>query len=569
MKFRAAFGFLFLVCLLFALELSLLTGCAQIVRPTGGPRDTLPPVLDSAASTPNLQTNFKDREINLTYQEFLQLGDVFSQVVVSPPLEFRPEIKLEKKFKTISFTFDERETLRPDATYTINFGEAIKDFTEGNVADARFVFSTGDYIDSLQIRGKIVDAYTGLGVDKVLLMLYDNLSDTVVRTERPFYFAKTGPKGEFLIQNLKADTFKVFALDDQDLNYQFNQATERIGFLDSLIIINDSVKHDLRIRLFTEEPPLRLNDQEHKQYGLVKLFFNREPYDLQLNYDNQGQYYYQETDGDTLRIWYNEATTPVDWSVYVQADTIRDTVRVKKLDRNTFLQKARLRQTNVATGNRLLVINPNEGVILEFNHPIETTDTSKIRLLADSTKTPVAFRLLRDSSERKKLVVQTKWTPDIDYELQLHPGALQDCFGLSNTDTLKRPYKAKGIDQYGIINLTVNRLDSAKAYAIELLFKDKVVDQGRARFDTSFYLVKKGLEPGKYTVRIIEDLNDNGRWDPGHYDSGRQPEKVYTSILEEVRPNWEVEAKVGLGEGGPPEPSPSSQPPPPGQGRRN
>jgi hypothetical protein len=568
MKFRAAFGFIFLISLLSILEFSLLTGCAQIVRPTGGPRDTIPPVLDSAASTPNFQTNFQDREINLTYQEFLQLGDVFSQVVVSPPLEFRPEIKLEKKFKTISFTFDERETLRPDATYTVNFGEAIKDFTEGNVAEARFVFSTGDYIDSLEIRGKIVDAFTGTGVDKVLFMLYDNLSDTVVRTERPFYFARTGPKGDFLIQNVKSDTFKVFALADQDLNYQFNQATERIGFLDSLIIINDSIKHDIRIRLFTEEPPLRLDNQEQKQYGLVKLFFNKKPYDLELNYDDNGQYYYRETEGDTVRIWYDESTIAGDWSVYVRADTIRDTIRVKKLDRNAFLKKARLRQTNVQPGNRLLSINPNEGVILQFNHPIEITDTSKIRLLADSTQTPVAFRLLRDTSERKKLVVQTKWTPQINYELQLYPGALQDCFGLSNTDTLKRPYKAKGADQYGTINLTVNRLDDSKAYAIELLFKDNVIDRGRARYDTSFYLVKKGLDPGKYTVRIIEDLNDNGRWDPGHYDSGRQPEQVFTSVLEEVRPNWEVEAKVALGEGGPTGPPPSSQPPP-GQDRRN
>ncbi|MCB0640491.1 MAG: carboxypeptidase regulatory-like domain-containing protein, partial [Phaeodactylibacter sp.] len=109
-----------------------------------------------------------------------------------------------KKYKTVLFEFDENEELRENATYIINFGDAIKDFTEGNIAPIRFIFSTGDYIDSLEVKGRVVDAVSGEPVSDVLVMLYDNLNDTVVRTERPFYFSRTDKAGQFKIENVKA-----------------------------------------------------------------------------------------------------------------------------------------------------------------------------------------------------------------------------------------------------------------------------------------------------------------------------------------------------------------------------
>ena len=119
---------------------NIIWGCANVGTLTGGDKDETPPQLDTLNSTRNFQTNFPGRSFELTFDEWLTLNDVFNQVIVSPPLEFRPEVSLKKK--TVHFEFNDDEILREDATYVINFGEAIEDFTEGNAAEMRFVFST-------------------------------------------------------------------------------------------------------------------------------------------------------------------------------------------------------------------------------------------------------------------------------------------------------------------------------------------------------------------------------------------------------------------------------------------
>ncbi len=233
---RFKFGFIVFIFIAF-----FLTNCANPIPPTGGPKDERPPQLDTLNSTRNMQTRFEKKDIVLAFDEWVELKDAFNQVIVSPPLEFRPTI--ERKKKTIQFKFDERETLRDSATYVINFGEAIKDLTEGNVAPIVFVFSTGDYIDSLSVEGTIVDAYTGEPVKDVLFMLYENLADSVFKTERPFYFARTDETGKFIVNNIKAGTFKATALVDKNLNYRFDNEAEQIAFLDSTIAIKGVEKN--------------------------------------------------------------------------------------------------------------------------------------------------------------------------------------------------------------------------------------------------------------------------------------------------------------------------------------
>ena len=120
------------------LAILLLARCANIVPPVGGPKDETPPQVVEEKSTPNKQTNFQKQRIELTFDEFVVLEDVFNQVVVSPPLQYRPTLSL--KGKTLRIDFDSRDTLLENVTYTINFGEAIKDLTEKNQADnLRFV----------------------------------------------------------------------------------------------------------------------------------------------------------------------------------------------------------------------------------------------------------------------------------------------------------------------------------------------------------------------------------------------------------------------------------------------
>lgn len=526
------------------LEWSLGSGCAQIVPLQGGPKDTIPPQLDSANSTPNLQTNFQKQVIQLTFEEFVQLNNVFEQVVVSPPLKTRPTISL-KKYRTVEFEFDAEEELRPDATYIINFGEAIKDYTEGNVAPIRFIFSTGDFIDSLEVRGKVVDAREGKPVKGALVMLYDNLNDTVVRTERPFYFSRTQEDGSFLIQNVKSDTFKVFALmDAEPANYLFDNATEGIAFLDSNIVTSDTTPAPLLLSYFLPEPPLLLLEDKRPRYGLLKLLFNREPYDAQITYDDIGQYWFQETIEDTIQIWYDWNSSD-SFNIYVQTDTTSKTLTVKSGKKQEFLEEAKLRQTNALQGGRQQTIPPAKPHELAFNHPLAAIDTSLVRLYKDSTRTPATFVLTIDTLHPQKAQLNSKWTEKALYELVLLPGALTDVFGIKN-DTIRRKYLIDEKKNYGNILLTINQLDSTQQYLIELFQRNDLFDRYTVAQDTAFSIQLFGLKPGEYKVQIVEDRNGNGRWDPGNYDRKTQSETLYSKTLESLRANWDLEATLSI-----------------------
>ncbi|MEZ4985296.1 MAG: Ig-like domain-containing protein [Saprospiraceae bacterium] len=167
-----------------------LVGCANPMAPVGGPKDEQPPRIDSLRSTPDMQTNFRPQTIELTFDEWLKLDQPNQKVVISPPIQ---GYVVRLKGKTVIVDLGDKDTLRANVTYVVQFGDAVKDLTEGNaVKDLRYVFSTGPYIDSLTLGGKVVDAYTGEPQSGVLVMLYDNLADSVFRKERPFYFSKTG-----------------------------------------------------------------------------------------------------------------------------------------------------------------------------------------------------------------------------------------------------------------------------------------------------------------------------------------------------------------------------------------
>jgi len=255
---------------------SLTISCAQQQQLTGGPRDTFPPKLIAHLSTPNFQTNFEKKDISLVFDEYIEVKDVIKQVVVSPPLNYIPKIERTKGFKTARFQFNEKEELKEGVTYAISYGESIKDLTEGNeVENLQFLFSTGDYIDSLKMTGKVVDVLTGETVPEVLFMLYENFADTVVRTEKPYYFGKTDKDGVFTINYMKAGTFKGFALEDQDLNYLFNIPKERIGFPLDSIIITDSTDTDILIQLFQEITTLEKPKMDASTYGFIKMGFKR------------------------------------------------------------------------------------------------------------------------------------------------------------------------------------------------------------------------------------------------------------------------------------------------------
>jgi len=457
-------------------------------------------------------------------------------------LEYRPKIDLKKR--TVRFDFNEREVLHEDATYVINFGGAIQDLTERNKAKMVFVFSTGDFIDSLSLSGQVVDAFSGKPVEEVLFLLYENQADSVVRTERPFYFGKTDKQGNFTINNVKGGTFKGFALADQNLNYLFDSEVEKIGFPDSLIQITDSIQPQVKIRLFSELPTLFLTDEESDRYGLVKLIFNREPYDAKVDYDHLHQFIYFEPVNDTIRLWY-DLKDDREWNVYVERDTIVDTIRVEAGLKTEFLQNARLNWVKKRPGDAPITLAPADPIKLLFNHPLAGFDTSGIHLFEDSLHTFVQPVIQLDSVKKRQMFLQFPRRPGLAYELEILPGMVIDQFGLRNTDTLRQVYNAASPKEYGNLLLKISELHPDTTYVIRLLGKgSELIDKFQVSGGNSFEHLFHALPAGKYVVEVIEDLDGNGRWSTGNYDLKRQPERLLTKELEQLRANWDVEAEL-------------------------
>jgi hypothetical protein len=210
-------------------------GCAKIGSPMGGPKDETPPGV--VRSTPdNYSTRFVDKRIEIEFNEFIQLKNINQELVVSPPQKEKPVVRLRNKTMII----DLKEALLDSTTYTLNFGQAIADNNESNVLENyQFVFSTGNFVDSLGISGLILNAFDlKPSEEPVTIMIYDDFNDSIPYKEIPMYIGRSTKKGYFEINNVKSDTFKVFALKDKNYNLLYDLADEDIAFLDTTIILS-------------------------------------------------------------------------------------------------------------------------------------------------------------------------------------------------------------------------------------------------------------------------------------------------------------------------------------------
>jgi hypothetical protein len=222
------------------LTLAVLTQCAKIGSPSGGPRDITPPVL--LKSDPlNRSTNFTGSKIELTFDEYINTQGMSQELVVSPPMETSPEIRMRGKTLIVEFL----EDLRENTTYTLSFGETVKDLNEGNILrNFEFVFSTGEHIDSLGVLGMAVQAFDlqfPEPEDPFFVMLYENQDDSAPLLELPDYIGKITPQGAFLINNVRPGTYRLFALQDLNRSYMYDVPEEMIGFIDTTLVLDPSM----------------------------------------------------------------------------------------------------------------------------------------------------------------------------------------------------------------------------------------------------------------------------------------------------------------------------------------
>jgi hypothetical protein len=227
---------LFLLVILVLMRVPFITGCANIVPPTGGPKDSLPPVLLTANPALN-SVHITPKKIVLTFDEYLSLKEIRDNLIVSPVPKISPLITTHLKTITIEI----KDTLQPNTTYSINFGRAITDINEGNILkNFSYTFSTGNYLDSLQYSGRVIIAYTGKPDSTLIAMLYDRLYDSAVEKEKPRYITRLDSMGNFTFSHIKPATYALYALKDESGTHEYTSKAQTFAFADSPVNLEKS-----------------------------------------------------------------------------------------------------------------------------------------------------------------------------------------------------------------------------------------------------------------------------------------------------------------------------------------
>lgn len=508
------------------------SGCASGGQLTGGPKDVTPPQLDTLLSPPFQKTNFFPTRLEFVFDEFIQVKDPVKQVLVSPPLTYIPKVK--ERGKRVTFEFDPKETLRPDATYTINFGESIVDFREGNkLTNFSYVFSTGDYIDSLTLKGRVINSLTNKGDEDMVVFLYDTTQDSVVRKEKPFYFAKPDKTGSFEFKNIKSDTFKLFALNDKNLNYKYDLDIEKIAFPDSLYFLDSGFHQLIVLRSSLPVPPLKKLSQDAKTYGQAVIQFNtplKSPIPISLSDSTVS--YLTDIIGDSLLVYYE---TNID-SFYIFLP--EDTLTIKPRNKTKFLKDNPFKWTGQSHKDKIV---PKDSLLIHFNFPITFIDNDLITV--SDTIGPLDDFFFELTENKKSLKFKIPYKAGEMYTLTIDSAALTSIHGQVN-NYVELNLEALTKNKTATLLIQVNELDKESQYVFyvlsgkNIIFEDVITEK-----DSAAYKIEN-LLPAQYDIEIFEDKNNNKQWDPGHYDLKIQPE-YYTKIIGgKIRENRDTEMEV-------------------------
>lgn len=577
-------GFLLLITICFS--------CANIVAPSGGPEDHTPPKV-LKCFPPNRNVNFKEKRIEIVFDEFINLSDFSSEVIISPFFKEKPEFRLRGKKLIIDF----KEKLKEHSTYTMFFANSIKDYNADNVLENyEYVFSTGSYVDSLSVRGYVFDAFTHEPQKDVFVSLYNLDYDSVIYKEKPLYITKTNSIGYYMLNNLKPGKYRIYGLKDVNSDYLFDMPNESLAFCDTLVVPHyfpkpsiDTSKKDTTLNKNAVRPKSKSDsiktdtitkvaevgyrsqnlymfeeaDTNQKMFkasadkpGMIKFIFKYPVKQLVLKPINQtlpenwSITEYNKT-RDTIITWFNNYFVDSLYVEIIDGFKIIDTARFspKKVD-TVFASKGK---NKAPTPNHLFINSSaaksiadyNLPLSLYFSHPVRDFDTGRIILKEFRDKDTVGKVVkplfnFADTSTKTKMFMTYKFREKTLYKLLILPGAFKDIFNLKN-DTLKQKFTTTEIEDYGLLLVNVKYEDTIYPQILQLLDEKNNIVEERYMYKPQKQKYDF-MKPGKYKVRIFQDRSLNRKWDTGNYLKKIQPEKVYFYAGEiNVKANWDTE----------------------------
>jgi len=509
--------------------------CAQKGTPTGGPKDITPPELLKAEPA-NMTTNFKEKKIRLYFNELVKLKDIQKQLIISPPLKYTPVLSPQgnaNKFVEITI----KDTLDPNTTYTLNFGRGIVDNNEENaIPFFTYVFSTGDYIDSLELAGVVTDAFNKKADEFISVMLYkidSSYTDSTVYKRPPNYITNTLDSAViFKLKNLKEGKYALFGIKDAANNNLFDQKTDKIGFVeDTINLPTDSI---YLLNLFKEIPDYGIAVPSMVANNKISFGYYGDGSSVKIETittlpDTVKSVVVKEREKDTLNFWFSPfKMDSILFAITNENLKISDTFNVKS--RKVDFDSLQLIM------NQKGIIEFDKPIHLFVNTPLIGFDSTKIKL-RDKDSVLVTNNIVLDSI-KNQLNFDFDVTPGQNYALELLPGAITDFFDNTN-DTITYNLRTKSKADYG--NLTLNLNGTNIIYPIIVQLTNEKGDVQReiiANEPQPFEF--NNLNPGKYMARVIFDSNENRKWDTGNFLKKVQPEKVsYYPTIIELRANWE------------------------------
>ena len=569
--------------------------CANTTTPpSGGPKDTIPPVLVKYYPMPgDTMIPVHKTQISLTFDEYVVVKDVQS-LFLSPPLEKTPKYRIRNKSVIVYFESD----LDSNRTYVLDVTNAIADNNEGNMYPGyAMVFSTGRQIDSMMITGIVQDCNTLMPVKGATVMLYKDHADSAIFKHRPDAAIKTDDWGYFCLRNIQDTVYRMYAIMDMNNNNMYEADNEQVAFIDTLVrpvtkvmdslpelqkyLMTDTVaclarKTEYELNLFKEVPSKQMIMNKERlgertayitfmaPYARIdSIWMTGIPADKLITQFNLEQ--------DSLEIWVNDPRTLPDTLFlnvnYHKTDTLGNLVPTLEE-----VKLAKPRQTTVAKSARTDIKKEDTtavftidakpenveqyGFVIEFKYPLVQSafDSLEFRYLNPKQQEFTdKYTVEQDSLNLRKYVVRpaSKLLPGYEYFLKIPHRKFMDINGFLN-DSSEVKVMLPNDDKLSSLTLSLSNVENK--YIVDMLNekRDQTIRSFTVESDTT--LLFPYITAGKYSIRLTEDVNRNGLVDTGNLLEHKQPEKVKFYKLEngdayiEIPEMTELEQSIDVGE---------------------